>query len=647
MPNATQPKAAPLELAPGVHLVVSKQGSTSVYELVNHKAGFRQSLNELESKIVSAFRAGVSLDDATQRYGADAKRLYERLVGAGLLVQAKAMTFLPDDHPKLAQGTKLQRTSKQGIVLCTPPDGRAPTEMREVEAIIAKAFDGSHTVMDIVEAARMRGIPATLASMVSFLKELHGMGCLEVASSRAESIDLPPEEESDMLPVVTGVPTNVNVRTTMEVEPPPDGDTVRWGNATFQPDAVEGGSETSIPSLKIEALKSLSLDKEKAGGTAWVRMIVPFVVLGGAVAGGWWWMKTHPGLLGGGDATPTAIVAASSAPTAAATFTAAPPPSTIATQSSGATAPRVMVVQPQGAGGTSVMAAGFVNPKDPITLGVTIGGRVSKVLVKEGDIVKAKQVLIQLDDSQVRAQMGLAYAKMKDADRILDRTKTLFASQAATQVDLDKAQGAAEVANAEYQVYAQQLEQAKVRSPIDKGTILDVLTHPGEVLTPSATAGSSAGVVKLADLTQLVAEIDVNESDVFNLTAGQSVDVVPDASPNRKYPGIVAEIGQEADRSRGTVQVTVDLHVPDRSLRPGNSVKATFHPGSANRLLVPKTAFDQGRLWIVGPDGRVKSRPVTSRPAGPDMLEVTAGLSAGEQIVADGVSGLKAGQKVQ
>lgn len=642
MQNAPQPKApgGKLDLAPGVILVVSKNGPGNTYELVHQRMGFRQPLSQAEHAIVAMLRAGATLEDVTRRFPGDAgRRLYERLVGAGLLVQvAKTVTFLPDDVPRLAPGVRLQRSDKQGIVLCYPPHGGKPTEMREVEAVIAKAFDGTHTVVDIVEAARMRGIPATLQTMVSFLKELHGMGCLDAVEHTVNhpmpefsepEPQAPPEEPSEELPTVTGV--EVDMQPVSETES-------NWGVATFLPDSVSpGANEMSIPSLKLEGLKSLSLDKEKPSGSPWKWIGVAAGVV--VALGGGYVLSTHVSFHGSGHADGTPTAASTTAVAIATTAVVSTPPPSNGQR-------KVITVQPEGAAaGSTILAAGYVAPKDPITLGVTAGGRVMKVLVQNGDNVKKDQVLVQLDDSQTRAQMGLAWAKKKDAERVLERTKTLYASQAATSVDLDKATGAAEVARAEYAVYAQQLEQARIRSPIDKGTILDVLTHPGEVLTPSS--GGDSGIVKLADLTKLVAEVDVNEADVFKLAAGTPADVVPDASPDKKYTGTVSEISQEADRSRGTVQVKIDLRVPDRSLRPGNSVKATFRPGTANRILVPKSALDQGGIWMVAPNGTVFRKAVTSRAAGPDMLEITQGLAVGDRVVADGVGGLRPGQKIE
>src|SRR5207248_7773325 len=132
----------------------------------------------------------------------------------------------------------------------------------------------------------------------------------------------------------------------------------------------------------------------------------------------------------------------------------------------------------------------------PITVGVTLPGRLHKVSVANGQKVKEGQVVAQLDDGQARADLALARARRDNAERLLDRTRTLLAAQAATPSDLDKATGQAEIAKAELLPIQQRIDQGKVRSPIT-GTILEVLAHKGEEVV------GNAGVVKVADLTQL------------------------------------------------------------------------------------------------------------------------------------------------
>jgi membrane fusion protein (multidrug efflux system) len=322
-------------------------------------------------------------------------------------------------------------------------------------------------------------------------------------------------------------------------------------------------------------------------------------------------------------------------------YRAARPSSGAATTS--ASGVRTQVVQPTGPISQNLQAAGYVAARTPITVGTPIGGQIKKVLVENGETVKANQLIAQLNDSQARAEMSLARAKAAAAERVLRRTRKLYEAQAATPADLDRAQGELEVARASTIPLSQRIGQSKIVSPVD-GTILDVLAHPGEILV------GNAGVVKVADLRDMVAEVDVNESDLPSVHRRQPVDLTSEAYPDHTYQGTVSEIAATADRARGTVQVKVELKVPDGSLRPGMSVKASFKPTNgqeAPRLLIPRSALDRGAVWVVGAGDLVARRTVTTHEAGPNMVEVADGLRAGERIVVEGMKGLEEGTKVQ
>ena len=607
-PN-TQPSTR-MELAPGVRLVVSEGGAS--HELFHPKLGLRQVLNGAEYQIFAELQRGTPFEEVRARSDA-ARRLCERLVGAGFIRPAQpAASFLPDDRPRLASGVKFQRTQQQDIVIMTPPGG-SPREMREIEAVIARAFDGAHSVLDVVEAARVKGIPATLPNMTAFLRELHAMGFLEETH--------PMQDDEINLPIVQGAEAGMAspaIVTGSFLDPDVE-----------QPSSPQAPREPSPPpDARLDALRSLSLEKEETRGGA-LKWVVGLVVIG-AAAGGAWKLGYLPSLPASGTETPSSTQEASASP-----------------QPTAAAELRTATLEAEAPQGIQVRAAGYIAARDPIVLGATVGGRVSQVLVENGQLVKKKgQILVQLDDMQTRAEIGLARAKRTDAERLLERTKTLVASKAATQSDLERAVGQAEIARAEHALQAARLEQARLRSPIANATILEVLVRPGEVLTPSNDA--AGGVVKLADLSKLVAEVDVNEGDVFRLRPGLVAEVIADAATSRTYQGVVREIAQEADRARGTVLVKVDLQVPDRSLRPGNSVKVTFQPASEARILVPRTALvSGGTVWLVGKDGKVSSRRVGTRPAGPDLIEITSGVEAGDKIVVSGGERLRAGEKIE
>jgi len=215
----------------------------------------------------------------------------------------------------------------------------------------------------------------------------------------------------------------------------------------------------------------------------------------------------------------------------------------------------------------SLLASGYIAAKQPIVISATTSGRLQEVKVDAGASITKGQILAVIDDSSARAELGLAAARVRDADRAYKRQRMLQKAQAATPVDVEHAMGALEVARGEYGVAAQKLDQTRIKSPID-GTVLEVLTRAGETITLGPS--QSAGILKIADLTALDAEVDVAETELKGVHAGQPAEITSDAQPGRRYRGTVREIGQQADRARGTVLVKVDILglVSDESAPP-------------------------------------------------------------------------------
>jgi HlyD family secretion protein len=86
----------------------------------------------------------------------------------------------------------------------------------------------------------------------------------------------------------------------------------------------------------------------------------------------------------------------------------------------------------------------------------------------------------------------------------------------------------------------------------------------------------STALVSLANLNDLQVEIDINEADLSKVRLKQRCRVVPEAYPDKKYNGYVAEIAPEANRSKGTLQVKVQIEKPDAFLTPELTAKVEF-----------------------------------------------------------------------
>ena len=96
--------------------------------------------------------------------------------------------------------------------------------------------------------------------------------------------------------------------------------------------------------------------------------------------------------------------------------------------------------------------------------------------------------------------------------------------------------------------------------------------------TNGGTRGPSTSLVAVADPDDLQVEIDLNESDLAKVSLGQKCAVSPEAYPDRKYEGVVAEMAPEASRQKGTLQIKVQIRKPDHFLTPELSAKVDFLP---------------------------------------------------------------------
>jgi RND family efflux transporter MFP subunit len=221
---------------------------------------------------------------------------------------------------------------------------------------------------------------------------------------------------------------------------------------------------------------------------------------------------------------------------------------------------------------SGLTAAGYLAARAPIVLSATSGGRLDKVNVKNGDRIKKGQLLAQLADGGIRAELSREGTRVRDAKRTVDRIRKLVRAQAATQLELDKAMGALELAQADRGVVAQRLKETQIYSPID-GTVLEVLVPQGQ------TVSAQAGVLRIADLTVLAAEVNVAEADVLKVFMQQKCDVMTDAKRDKVYAGEVFEVAQQADRARGTVLVKVTVEAgPDSGLRVNTAAQVRFKP---------------------------------------------------------------------
>jgi len=333
---------------------------------------------------------------------------------------------------------------------------------------------------------------------------------------------------------------------------------------------------------------------------------------------------------------------------------------------------------------TVLNASGYVTAQRQATVSSKVTGKVTEVLIEEGMRVKEGQVLARLDDTNVKTSLDLAQAQLvsatnalaetrvriTEADQELQRQSGLLKSKIATQADYDHAEASflalkaklnqqqADVVVAEKQVayWVQQLDDTVIRAPFS-GIVTSKNAQPGEMISPISAGGgfTRTGICTIVDMASLEIEIDVNESYINRVAAGQPVEATLDAYPEWKIPSKVIAIIPTADRQKSTVKVRVGFDKLDPRILPEMSVKVAFReaggsgPVAGRTVIVPKGSVRQegGRdVVLVVQNGKAERRAVTVSMTRSEETVISAGVGAGERVVVDGPAGLADGAAV-
>lgn len=300
----------------------------------------------------------------------------------------------------------------------------------------------------------------------------------------------------------------------------------------------------------------------------------------------------------------------------------------------------VIVVQPSTLVRTLQFSA-HVATVSRVEVGATITARVRRVLVEEGARVRAGQVLIELEEEELRAALSQAQASevqsaatLRNAREELQRAQALVAQGFVTASRADDARRLVDVAQAQEgaaraatEVARARLAQARIVAPT-AARVLARHAEPGQIVQ----AGKSLLSLALSGPTQLAASVD--ERFLEQLQVGQRADVVADAFPQRRFAARVASLSPAIDPQRGAVEVKLDLTGESPAfLREDLTVSVEVETGRREQALVlPLSALREGdAAWVVQ-DSRLQTRPLRLGLRTLQVVEVLQGLAAGEQV---------------
>lgn len=304
-------------------------------------------------------------------------------------------------------------------------------------------------------------------------------------------------------------------------------------------------------------------------------------------------------------------------------------------------------------------ASGYVVARRRATVSSKITGKVMKVFVEEGMYVKEGQLLAQLDDSTMIADLNYALSQLKEAKRVLNRTQELASRQLASQASLDAAQTSLEGLEALTEVKRQTVEDMKIVAPFS-GVVVYKAAQPGEMISPISAGGgfTKTGICTIVDMDSLEVEVDVNEAFINRVTPGQPVIANLNAYSKWDIPAKVIAIIPTADRSKATVKVRIALLEKDKRVLPDMGIRVSFLQAikqnntttKKDGVMVPNAAVslinNEPYVQVVS-KGKIKFKKVNIVEESSNYSRVTSGLSAGAILVAKFDNSLKEDQKVK
>jgi multidrug efflux pump subunit AcrA (membrane-fusion protein) len=305
----------------------------------------------------------------------------------------------------------------------------------------------------------------------------------------------------------------------------------------------------------------------------------------------------------------------------------------------------------------STVAANIVDIRPQVT------NVVAKIHIKEGQKVKAGDLLISLDDRADRANYEKAQATADDAQRQFSRAEELLRQQFVAQGAVDTARANAQAAQAAARAAQAALSYDNIRSPITgRAGIINVfpgaLVQPGNTVSTSTTATTTTtqgAMVTITQLDPMNVQFTVPESALPALFAAQQAGQIPTITfqmgDGKKREGKVYVIDNQVDQAIGAVKVKAVVDNADHTLIPGQFVRLQVQAGKfKDVLVVPSQAVVTNargdQVFVVDAENTVSMKPVKVQTQSQGFAVIT-GINAGDKVVVEGKQNLRPNGKVK
>ncbi|NUO47234.1 MAG: efflux RND transporter periplasmic adaptor subunit [Polyangiaceae bacterium] len=322
----------------------------------------------------------------------------------------------------------------------------------------------------------------------------------------------------------------------------------------------------------------------------------------------------------------------------------------------------VVVVVERGVLAVDVLESGKIEPPDRVEVKSKIAGQVAAIGVEEGDMVRAGDVLLVLDPTDMKREVARAEAEALAAGYALEQAKNVqvrhrkgvsasvvaIADFEAADTDAKMRAASLRVANVALASARDKLRYTEIVAPID-GVVLERNVEPGEVVVPGVEATfDGRPLLTLGDVGKLEVLIDVDQIDVVKVRPGQRVEVRLDALRDQVLEAVVTRVAPASVRRQGrdvdVFPIKAELRSVASAIRPGMTADVRIrvdHKAGVLKLPMECVRAEGDKRFVTristGPKGeeRLERVEIEMGTKTDREIEVLSGLAEGERVLLD------------
>ncbi|HXF48895.1 MAG TPA: efflux RND transporter periplasmic adaptor subunit [Verrucomicrobiae bacterium] len=289
-----------------------------------------------------------------------------------------------------------------------------------------------------------------------------------------------------------------------------------------------------------------------------------------------------------------------------------------------------------------VRSIGTLSANEEVELRSERSGKIQKIYFREGGAVKAGDLLVKIDDSELSAQLARAEQRRKLAEQLEERQKVLLEKGGVSREEYDRILTELNTLKAEEQLIRVQVEKTEIKAPFD-GIIGLRYASEGSYVT------SSDRLATLQDLGSLKIDFSIPEKYARQVKPGDKI-LFTIAGAERQFAGTVFAVEPKVDPATRTLPVRARASNVNRALMPGGFANVELVLRQERAIMVPAGAVIpdiKGHKVFLYKGGKAEAREVQVGLRTADEVEIAAGISPGDTVLTSGLLQLRPGAAVR